>query len=362
MGNLLDEDVQCETVTRAKNKAVLFDAFRRGRFGRHTCFLCGNPLSGSNRSDEHIFPRWVQDRFCLRDQRLTLLNSSTIPYRSLKIPCCKECNNEHLAGIEDTVRRAVDQGPHAVASLSPLTLFLWLGKIFYGLLYKEHLLVRERQSKRKARIVPRKFLEQYRMHHLFLQASRIPFDFHGSFPFSVFVFSTQTPSVTEHQWDFRDAFDTMTVSCRIGNVGILAALQDGGALRILCSEDLAPYQAIELHPLQFLELTAQFFCKARLLDRTPGFMIASSEAPVHVVQTPLGGASAKPIFGEWNSVEYAHVLSQFLSPFFHVPVEHVLDPSGRMMTWLHDDAGNLRQLDLGVQPWPPVAICQPEPQ
>ena len=65
-------------------------------FGRSTCFLCARRLGSKNRSDEHIFPKWLQARFDLWNERLTLINGTTIPYRSLVVPCCKICNNHHL--------------------------------------------------------------------------------------------------------------------------------------------------------------------------------------------------------------------------------------------------------------------------
>ena len=74
------------------------------------------------------------------DQTLVLLNGTTIPYRQLTVPCCRECNNEHLEPIESNVMAAVNQGPEAVEALDRKTLFLWLGKIFFGLLYKESLI------------------------------------------------------------------------------------------------------------------------------------------------------------------------------------------------------------------------------
>jgi len=64
-----------------------------------------------------------------------------------------ECNTLHLRPIEDRVNAAILKGYKGVANLDPVTLFLWLGKIFYGLLYKELFLVRDRKSGRSAPIV-----------------------------------------------------------------------------------------------------------------------------------------------------------------------------------------------------------------
>src|SRR6185437_5829167 len=76
---------------------LLFQAVAKRRFGLSTCFLCGRRLGIRNRSDEHVIPRWVQDRFGLWNERLNLLNGSSIPYRQLTVPCCRTCNNVHLS-------------------------------------------------------------------------------------------------------------------------------------------------------------------------------------------------------------------------------------------------------------------------
>jgi hypothetical protein len=68
------------------------------------CFYCGKLLRGS-RTREHVFPLWLQKRFALADQHLTLLNGTQIPYRHLTVPCCPTCNNVHLSKLEKRSRR-----------------------------------------------------------------------------------------------------------------------------------------------------------------------------------------------------------------------------------------------------------------
>jgi hypothetical protein len=305
-------------------------------------------LGARNRSSEHVFPKWLQDRFLLRDQRIRLLNNTFIPYRQLKIPCCNECNTKWLGKVENAVRSATQAGPDSVASLEPLTLFLWLGKIFYGLLYKELLLPRERKGSPKVPIVPRKALKIYDMHHLFLQAARLPMNFRDFVPASIHVFQTQTPNKRRLQFDFRDSPESLAVSCRMGNVGILAALQDGGAQKLCFASDLAKYQAVKLHPLQFIELSAMFFYKASLFNRTPKYLIIEQGGQFDVVQAPLAGFTLRPLFDDWNQEEYARVLAYHL----RLPLDQVFRVPGRVATWLHDDNGEVRILDVAVQPWP----------
>lgn len=320
------------------NTVSLFRAVNYRRYGRWFCFLCGTRLNKRNRTDEHVFPKWIQERFSLWNQKLTLLNGTTIPYRSLKIPCCSECNNRHLKPLEDKLCKATLKGPKAVAKLDELTLFLWLGKIVYGILYREFSLKRDRKSGNKTRIVPRHLLKSFALHHLFLQAARLPFQFSPAIPASIFIFQVSAPRDKRLQWDFRDSISLLAVSCRIGRVGILAALQDGRAQRDSRDVFWHRYQKAKLHPLQFTELSAAFFYAASLLNRVPKFMIVESAMPVHVIQNPLAGFSLKPIFDDWNQETYARLLSQMTG----LPLADVFQPPTGVISWLHDRDGKIK--------------------
>jgi hypothetical protein len=325
----------------------LFKAFEKRRFGRFVCFLCGCRLGHKNRSEEHVFPKWLQSRFQLQEKQLVLLNGTSIRYKQLTIPCCKKCNNEHLSPIEKKMQVATYKGVVAVRRLGPAVLFLWLGKIFYGLLYREYLLRLDRKASSKRTIVPRETLERLRVHHLLLQASRLKFRFmssagEGVLPASILVVRTQQPRRIEHQFDFRDSPFGLFVSIRMGKIGIVAALQDGGALDLIGHPRCRKYQ---LHPLQFQELTAQMLYKASLLNRTPKFLMVEEPRGVSVILSPLSGLSLKPIFDSWKQEEYATVLSGITQ----IPREEIFVPPN-VMTWLRGPDGKLRFIDVNEDP------------
>jgi len=322
----------------ANKERHLFHAVERRRFGRCICFLCGRRLTNANRTDEHVIPKWLQGRFSLWNQKINLLNGTQIPYKSLKIPCCSVCNRKHLHPLEDEVCAATLAGHEAVESLLPTSLFLWLGKIFYGLLYKEIFLARDRKSGKKAPIVSKENLKAFGLHHLFLQATRTPVRFLPSIPASIFIFQIDAPHDVRLQWDYRDSFIGMTLCCRIGSVGILAALQDGGAQRDCYSNFWQPYQELQLQPIHFTELMAVFNYTASLCNRVPKFMLAEHrKQPIHVMLSSLQGLSAKPIFDEWKEEHFAH----FLSIAVGLPLDQVHPAPNQVMTWLHDSRGRI---------------------
>jgi hypothetical protein len=299
------------------------------------------------RTDEDVIPRWLQKRFGLMNQEMVLPNGTSIRYRQLRIPCCGSCNNRHLSKIERAVRLAFDKGPEAVAALDEQILFLWLGKIFYGLLYKDLFLRMDRKRPRKGPILPRRILDEYRMHYFFLQAIRQPFRFEPAIPASIVVFKLQAPDDPALQFEFRDSLALMTVSLRAGTVGILGALQDGRAQRDTLSRWFRMHQGRALHPLQFRELTARFFCRTSLLNRTPKFVSGAGPKEVVVIQSPLQGFSLKPIFDPWDHARYARLLAHMLD----VPIDQIFRPPDQVMTWLLDEKGRLKHLDLAQTPF-----------
>jgi len=128
------------------------------------CFLCGKSLLAGDYTHEHVIPRWAQNRYELWNQQFILLNRTSIPYRQWTVPCCDQGTNYRLKPIEDSLAQTVERGRDAVMSLGHKILFLWLGKIFYGILYNELSLVVDRKDPQGITIITPEFLERYRRH------------------------------------------------------------------------------------------------------------------------------------------------------------------------------------------------------
>ncbi len=326
-----------------KPRSDFFDAVLKRKFGFSTCFLCGCRLGKKNRADEHVIPKWIQKKFRLANQQMHLLNGTTISYRQLTIPCCYTCNNRLLQPIEKKMSAAVEQGAKSVQAMDPQEVFIWLGKMFYGLLYRELFLPWDRSDKTKGEITSKDLLKQYEMHHLFLQSVRVPMRFEGFFPASILIVSTQEPDDPRLAWDFRDELRTMCIGCRVGKVGIVGVLQDGGAQEQMFS--LLKLARHKLHPIQFTEVMAQVTYKAMLMNRVPKYVIIDSD-PKTVIQTPLQGFSAKPIFDDWNQEHYAQILCQITG----VPMGSLFRPPDQVLTWLRNPDGSSKTMPLKKLP------------
>lgn len=335
---------------RRPGPGELFDAFELQDFSQNTCFLCGAKLTAANRSDEHVFPKWLLRRFALYNKKLVLLNGTEIEYRHLKIPCCLVCNNRHLSKIEQRVRDVVE-GDKPIATLDKETLYLWTSKIFYGLLYREVLLPLDRAKRELGPIVPVDMIRGYKLLQVFLQSARLDIAFeciHADFPASVFAFQLQEPKTEIAKFDFHDDIEHFTIYLRLGRVGIIAAF-DAGAQAFEWRWLYKKYSRARLHPLQFEELGAAMFAKARLFDRTPKLMISGNRRiGYHVMILPLRGMSTKPVFREWNSRAFAECLSIFTG----IPIDH-LSPDGNgvmtFMTWPNN--GRYKAIDIRKFPY-----------
>jgi hypothetical protein len=325
-----------------QNKSTILDKFSVKELSPDRCFLCSEIFPSEEMTVEHIFPKWLQEKYNLWNQTLTLLNGSKIQYRYLTVPCCKTCNGKYLSTIENKVKKALENGFLDFEKLDSKVLYIWLGKIFYAILYKELFLLKDRKYPDEGSIISKELISKYKFHLFLLQFVRGEIEFNDFLPASIFIVKTQTPTKIEMQWDFHDSLELLFISMRIGEVGIVANLQDGGSQSLL-RDRLKDFFSLPLHPLQFKELTAKVAYKSYLFNRNPKFMVMESENQKLVSMLPLQGFSDKPIFDEWDQSDYAY----FLSYYTKYPLG-IINPKGddKVGTWIRDDDDNLNFIDI----------------
>ena len=313
------------------------------------CFLCGIELSAENRTDEHVFPQWLLNDFGLHNERINLLNGTTLPYRSLVIPCCTQCNNFWLSQIEDKVAPAIREGFDAVEGLDPLTLYLWMAKIYYGILFKELGLDLDRRDPTAGPIMDAESLRYAEDLHRVLQRARDRVEY-SQLPGSLFLFRAQKPSPLSQQFDYRDVLNAPCLALRAGGVVITVHLLDWGAMAALDIEEFALARQLELHPIQFSEVAAMTAYVASLFDATPNYLIASDGERDHVLAT-LGGFSGQPLFREFEPEQYARVLADFAG----VDLSKVWNGSG-VWTWLRTSDRRPNYIPVEEDPEPTAKL------
>lgn len=319
-------------------------------FNKNECFLCATSLDNISATEEHVIPKWAQKRFNLWNQQLVLLNRTSIPYRKLTVPCCENCNTYRLQPIERSIANAAANGCESVRNLGLKALFLWLGKVFYGIMYRELFLLLNKNSDDLITIATPEMIREYESHLFFLQAARDKIDFVDFYPGSIFVFKTQQPDKVELQWDFCDNVMTMFLAIRMGSVGIISVLGDGGAQQLFESR-YKELMDFPLHPLQFRELCALIMYRSTLSTRTPKYFTISDSndsQPYKSYQLPLGGLSRKPLFENWDASEYAKYISYNTS----IPLHYLFKPPDLVKSWISDESGKLIFMDIKKYPYP----------
>ncbi len=307
----------------------LHSEYGKQRFNDNECFLCG---SSSEITPEHVFPKWLQRDYNLWDQRLHLLNRTTITYRQLCIPCCKQCNGEDLSRIEDTIRNAVKCGYQSARDIDPRLWYLWTGKIFYGVLRKELSLLADRTDPSKGTIATNKILESFSNLHLFLQGIRGKHNFPDDVPYTVLVCNLhETPS----RFDFRDDFSQFTMSIRMGEVGMIVSFEDGGLISETYGKYVSDVGGRKLHPVQFVELYAKVCYQNSLREQGLSYITASHTEGKGPASTSIANSSTA--LRKWNQEEFAAVLQFHLG--YSIKVE--FQPPNLVSSWMVEPDGTL---------------------
>lgn len=300
----------------------LYHPFKNFQFDNGTCFLSGEKLSSSDEQIQ-VFPTWLMQEYQLGEMPFKLLDESLQTYKSLKLPCSTVAA-EHIQLLEDQIQKAFGQGFEAVNALPRLSLFQWMGKIVYGVIFNEiQTGVRQQQLTGEAMNFSQVLAKKFTNLHLMLQSILLPIEFEGSLPFSIEVFEVNNP---ENTFSYRDEINTLVFSLRMKNVGIIACLQDNGANSRYHSELLEKLGNQALHPIQFEEICGHFFYSAYLFNRLPEYTILPTDETVFIEPMPLLGMDSRPIFDHFQAKTYGQVLENFWKPWGYSLFEIIKDP------------------------------------
>lgn len=332
-------------------EADFYNPFDQMNLEPGACFLCGGVPDESTR--EHVFPLWLLQRQGLLDERLTLLNGTSIPYRQLTIPCCPECNSEHLSRLESGMERASASGASAVRDLPEEMVFQWMAKIFIGVLWAELRFRADRAELDGGPIVPPEVLQEFAVLHGHLQSVRRPFVFHSPTPWSIFV-SDMHRFEPPLDFDYCDSIFGLCFAVRFSGVGIIACLQDNSTQRDQYGHVWAPLDGIPLHWQQWDEMWVKVVYRASLLRRTPKYvnvLPTGEDQPVQVMSLPTAGFAPESMWGQWDQEEYAGALLSLLQrrmPW--LSMENIFQPPDQVMSWVFKSDGSVNALDSDGDP------------
>jgi len=325
------------------------ESFNKLHLNDNHCFLCGKHLNKDTRSDEHVIPRWLQEKQNLWNEKLVLLNNTPIPYRKLKIPCCVKCNTEYLSRLEDDISKMLSCNYKKPNEHEEFRLYQWCSKILYGLLHKEMTLLLDRKDKTLGSIINKELLEGITTFHHFMSSIRRKFIFHGFTPYSIFVVETLAYKNQEKNFDYFDFISIgkgeefsliLVLAIRINNYGIICVFQDNGYQKQYFQDQYDKFKGIPIHPIQFLEFTCKTAYKHYLLSFSPKYHSTAHKDPNSEVTVLQANYPNGEIWDEWENDHYAHLFHSIATrSHYIVPSPEEFYVGEKHNTWLFNEDG-----------------------
>ena len=313
---------------------ALYNPFEDFRFDNKTCFLSGQPLGGDGQ-DIPVFPDWLMCKFDIGDRPFKLLDESVRSYKQLRLPCAATVA-ERISQLDAQVEQVFERGYEAVASLDNVTLFQWIARVVYGVVFNEiQAGVRQQVLSGEPMNFSQVLVHKFKNLHFMLQSLISPVQFDG-LPFTIVVARVDNPPQV---FNYRDEINTLVYSLRMNDFGLIACLQDNGANGMYHSAVVEPLAGCRLHPIQFEELCARFFYSAYLFNRLPEYSVLPTPGQIYIEPMPLMDMSMKPIFDRWQVKTFGQVLENFWKPWGYTLFEIIKDPENPM-SFLFDDEGN----------------------
>tara|TARA_B100000809_G_scaffold63808_1_gene60575 strand:+ start:6156 stop:7163 length:1008 start_codon:yes stop_codon:yes gene_type:complete len=294
-----------------------YDPFQKNEFNPETCFLTGQNLH-STEEQISVFPEWVLDRYSLRDQIFKMLDYSSLKYQDLKIPCAAGLIENAINPLEKEIEKAFTTGYEAVVKVPEERLFQWMAKLMYGVLYNDIINEQKKPTIKKhvknvATFKLSPFLqERFTKLHLMLQSLAVPMDFKGTKLWSIQIFKVKYSKDVFH---YKDESSNLNFSLGMNDFGIVACLQDNGAVGINQQEMTTKFINKKLHPVQFEELCARFIYSNYLLNFLVKYTLESTEEKIILESSPLVGTLNKSLFDLWDDNMFAQLLAGYLKPW-----------------------------------------------
>jgi hypothetical protein len=165
-------------------------------------------------NEEHVLPRWLQSRFNLWTETVTLPNATQLQYKFAKVPV-RSSDNTRFGDIENSISRG---------QFEPQEVYLWALKIHTGMLFRDSTLSLDRSDPSSGTILDvddfateiRIFRWLYKIWDSGGTISPNPFG-------SVFVFDALTP---KPEFDFIHNLVSGTVAFQLGDKFIYVSLWD----------------------------------------------------------------------------------------------------------------------------------------
>ncbi len=317
-----------------------YDPFDGMRFGPETCFLSGQPVGPADTVP--IFADWLQARYHLAERPMQLLDQRTVQFRDLRLPASAAVR-QRIAELESRVEAAAAQGPAALRALGDDALYLWMGKMFYGIFITELLnefepLIKPKYPLAENAALVRRFQAFFQL----LQGLRVPTEYADFVPGSVFVLETDSAEdVTPFEYD--DDLNTLVFSIKLDKTVLVACLVDIGLIGQAMGKVYADARR-PLHPVQVAEFKARVYYAAHLLHVVPDIYPRHPRpGDTTLVFDALIDDVTGAIFNPWENAAYTQTLAEMWQRW-NITLADVVAKPAEPLSLLYDEAGEPKHL------------------
>jgi len=310
-----------------ESKSDFYTNLSEETFDDKSCFLCGQPCD--KYTAEHIFPKWLQHKYNLWDQKLIITNGTPIPYRNLTVPCCATCNNVALSKMEEQFQVLLNRAFQNLSDDDEKVVFQWTAKILYSTRYKELSLLVDRKNPDLGKILSPSELESYSALHLFLQSIRYPTQFHSPKPWSLFVFNCE-----DEEFFYQNNISGLSVSVKFGKTALTIVYEDNNIIENFMSG----FKKLRNHSInfpQYLEANTHIFYSALLKENVPKYISTFNSNSHELCVHTFGNLISR----KWDDKEYAKLFDYYLK-ICGIDLGHsTLQNDGTITTFLIDKNG-----------------------
>ncbi len=309
----------------------LFDPFKDLQFGDNICFLTGEILNEGEQHFINAFPLWLMERYEITNKWIKMLDSTNKKYVDIVLPASKEVADA-IADFDKHTQKAFEKGYEGIKELTDLTLFQWMARIFYGVLYQEILSEVKAHEKKGSKL---EFSSQ--MHHKFrnllfmMQSFLRPIEFKNFKPWSLLRYPVR---VSKDVLNYKDETRNFNFSINMNGFGIICCLQDNGEIAEFFKDTLNKIEKdTVLHPAQFEEIYGKFLYANYLsLPRDP--YLIKEEGETIIFELPEN--REKPKYKPWDEKIYGQVLTNIWKPW-GIEMKDVYNPPNSTLSYLIDE-------------------------